>query len=56
MKLVICLLAASIEARRHHHHPNHIQDLVALNAPFGEDASTQGPYSLEANHWRYPWP
>ena len=57
MKLVICLLAASVEAVRHHsHHPHHLRNLVALNAPFGEDKNTQGPYSEEWNHWRYPWP
>ena len=57
MKLVICLLAASVEAVRHHsHHPHHIRNLVALNAPFGEDKNTQGPYSEQWNHWRYPWP
>ena len=55
MKFVICLLVASIEAR-HHHHPHSVRNLVALNAPFGEDANTQGPYSEEWNHWRYPWP
>ena len=55
MKFVICLLVASTEAR-HHHHPHSVRNLVALNAPFGEDANTQGPYSEEWNHWRYPWP
>ena len=54
MKLVICLLVASLEAR--HHHPHSVRNLIALNAPFGEDASQQGPYSEPANHWRYPWP
>ena len=43
MKLVIlALVFAGTEARHHHHH---IRDLVALNAPFGYDADSQGPYS-----------
>ena len=40
MKFAICVLFASVEARNHYHHPRGVRSLIALNAPFGEDAST----------------